>query len=68
MHNGDKTFSDEIRTIAAQCVLSDPEHFTEVVLGKPNAQYYEWILNHDHWGGMLVYSYLIHAFRLQTEI
>lgn len=41
----------ELRNIIAGIVMSDPEKYTEVLLGKSNDKYCEWILKDTSWGG-----------------
>eukprot|EP00271_Cylindrocystis_brebissonii_P022927 TRINITY_DN906_c0_g1_i1.p1 TRINITY_DN906_c0_g1~~TRINITY_DN906_c0_g1_i1.p1 ORF type:complete len:211 (+),score=40.56 TRINITY_DN906_c0_g1_i1:129-761(+) len=41
----------ELRQIIAATIMSNPEKYSDVVLGKPNAEYCEWILNPEKWGG-----------------
>lgn len=41
---------DMLKVIAAT-VASDPEKYCEAFLGKPNAEYCNWILDSEKWGG-----------------
>lgn len=41
---------DLLKVIAAT-VASDPEKYSEAFLGKPNAEYCNWILDTEKWGG-----------------
>ena len=37
--------------VVAAAIMSDPETYTEAVLGKPNDEYCRWILKPESWGG-----------------
>ena len=41
----------ELRELIASVILSDPAEWDEAVLGKTQADYAEWILRSDSWGG-----------------
>lgn len=41
---------DMLKVIAAT-VASDPQKYCEAFLGKPNAEYCNWILDSEKWGG-----------------
>ena len=41
---------DLLKVIAAT-VASSPEKYSEAFLGKPNAEYWHWILDPEKWGG-----------------
>lgn len=38
----------------AATVASDPEKYSEAILGKPNEDYCAWIMNPEKWGGLLL--------------
>jgi hypothetical protein len=46
------------RRLIAETVAGDPETFSEAFLGKPNAEYCEWILQPSKWGGAIELSIL----------
>nr|XP_020633577.1 ubiquitin thioesterase OTU1 isoform X3 [Pogona vitticeps] len=48
----------EMRNLIAQIVASDPESYSEAVLGKTNQEYCEWIRREDTWGGAIEVSIL----------
>ena len=54
LYGGDTSLASEVRHLAANCILSDPETFNEAVLGKTATDYCDWLLNPSHWGGMFV--------------
>ena len=41
-----------LRTVVANTVLSNPETYSEAMLGKPPADYATWIQKSESWGGM----------------
>ena len=49
----DRAGGGELRAVVAAAVLADPEQFCEAVLGKPPAEYAEWIKRDDSWGGAI---------------
>ncbi|KAH0618901.1 hypothetical protein JD844_018433 [Phrynosoma platyrhinos] len=48
----------EMRNLIAQIVASDPESYSEPVLGKTNQEYCDWIRREDTWGGAIEVSIL----------
>uniref|UniRef100_UPI00398E7B09 ubiquitin thioesterase OTU1 n=1 Tax=Pristiophorus japonicus TaxID=55135 RepID=UPI00398E7B09 len=52
------TCSPEMRNLIAQIVASDPNSYTEAVLGKSNWDYCNWIQQSDTWGGAIEISIL----------
>ncbi|XP_072419735.1 ubiquitin thioesterase OTU1 isoform X1 [Chiloscyllium punctatum] len=48
----------EMRNLIAQIVASDPDSYTEAVLGKSNGDYCNWIRQEDTWGGAIEISLL----------
>ena len=51
--NQDRAGGGSLRAVVAAAVLADPEQFCEAVLGKPPAEYAEWIKREDSWGGAI---------------
>ena len=47
----DVSFADDIRQLAATCISENPHVYNEAFLDRSNAEYCQWILNKDHWGG-----------------
>ena len=43
----------ELRELIASVVISSTDEYNEAVLGKPPAEYAEWIMKADSWGGAL---------------
>lgn len=41
----------EMRRLIAQIVASDPDFYSEALLGKTNQEYCDWIKRDDTWGG-----------------
>lgn len=48
----------EMRRLIAQIVASDPEFYSEAILGKTNQEYCDWIRRDDTWGGAIEISIL----------
>ena len=49
----DRAGGGALRAVVAAAILADPEQFCEAVLGKPPAEYAEWIKRDDSWGGAI---------------
>ncbi|XP_015108358.1 ubiquitin thioesterase OTU1 [Diachasma alloeum] len=64
----DPTCSDFMREIIATAVASNPEEYSEAILGKPNSVYCEWILKADSWGGAIELSILSKFFGLEIAV
>ncbi|RZC27275.1 Ubiquitin thioesterase OTU1 isoform D [Glycine soja] len=69
----DKKKAAELRQVIAATVASDPQKYCEAFLGKPNAEYCNWILDSEKWGGAIELSILadyygreIAAYDIQT--
>ncbi|KAM4860881.1 ubiquitin thioesterase OTU1 isoform 1-T1 [Thomomys bottae] len=48
----------EMRRLIAQIVASDPDFYSEAILGKTNQEYCDWIRRDDTWGGAIEISIL----------
>lgn len=48
----------EMRRLIARIVASDPDFYSEAILGKTNQEYCEWIKRDDTWGGAIEISIL----------
>ena len=48
----------EMRRFIAQIVASDPDFYSEAILGKTNEEYCDWIKRDDTWGGAIEISIL----------
>lgn len=48
----------EMRRLIAQIVASDPDFYSEAILGKTNEEYCDWIKRDDTWGGAIEISIL----------
>jgi len=55
-----------LRQLAADVIRSDPENYSEVVLGRPREEYIKTILNPKSWGGAIELA--IFASHYRTEI
>jgi ribA/ribD-fused uncharacterized protein len=54
-----------LRRVCADKIASDPETYSEAVLGMPNAAYCEWITNPFNWGGEVELGILASHFDLE---
>ena len=50
----DSVTVQELRELVAGIILSDPDKFSTVMLGRSNEHYAEWIMKGESWGGMCV--------------
>lgn len=57
-----------MREVIASVVGSDIEKFSEVFLGKPNADYCNWIMGKDAWGGAIEVQILAEYFQVQIVV
>ncbi|XP_055966543.1 ubiquitin thioesterase OTU1 [Sorex fumeus] len=49
----DPACAPEMRRLIAQTVASDPDAYSEAILGKSNREYCDWIRRDDTWGGAI---------------
>ena len=49
----------ELRELVAGIILSDPDKFSTVMLGRTNEEYAEWIMKGESWGGTYVHMSII---------
>jgi len=57
-----------MREVIASVVGADTEKFSDVFLGKPNAQYCKWITGKDAWGGAIEVQILAEYFQVQIVV
>lgn len=57
-----------MREIIANAVAADPNEYSEAFLGRPNAEYCEWILKSDAWGGAIELSILSKFYGLEIAV
>lgn len=62
----DDQIGKSMRKIIAETVASDKQHFDDAFLGKSNADYCNWILDDNNWGGAIELSILCKYY--ETEI
>lgn len=62
----DDQIGKSMRKIIADTVASDKQHFDDAFLGKSNADYCNWILDDNNWGGAIELSILCKFYK--TEI
>lgn len=58
----------DLRKVVAEAVAADPEIYSEGFLGRSNADYCEWILKPDSWGGAIEVSVLVKHFGVEIAI
>jgi len=63
--NRDKASANELRQLVTGFVMSDPENYNEIFLGKTPSEYCEWIMQNSSWGGAIELSILAKAFSLE---
>ncbi|ELT95674.1 hypothetical protein CAPTEDRAFT_154633 [Capitella teleta] len=57
-----------LRQLIARVVSSDHKTYTEVFLGKPNAEYCAWILDDQTWGGAIEVSILCKYYSVEIDV
>ena len=57
-----------MREIIATTVSSNPEDYSEAMLGKPNQEYCEWIMKPNSWGGAIELSILSQFYGLEIAV
>ena len=59
----DSATVQELRELVAGIILSDPDKFSTVMLGRSNEEYAEWIMKDESWGGKyaIYYSYVVYG-------
>lgn len=57
-----------MRSIIAESVAANPEEYSEAILGRPNAEYCEWIQKTDSWGGAIELAILSWFYGLEIAV
>ena len=57
----DSVTVQELRELVAGIILSDPNKFSTVMLGRTNEEYADWIMKGESWGGMYIYYNVVYA-------
>lgn len=57
-----------LREVIAQHVSNDKETYNEAMLGKPNADYCEWIRKSASWGGAIEVSILSNYYGIEIDV
>lgn len=57
-----------LREIISQHVSNDKDSFNEAILGKPNAEYCDWIRKADSWGGAIEVSILSNYYGVEIAV
>lgn len=60
-----RSAADDLRSVIAGYVASDPENYSEVMLGKPNPEYCRWIMQKTSWGGAIELSILSQTYGVE---
>jgi ubiquitin thioesterase OTU1 len=64
----DKNSSSLMRELVAATVKSQPEMYSEALLGKPNKDYCKWIQQDDSWGGAIEIAILSSYYGLEIDV
>lgn len=64
----DTTLPPYMRKVIAEVVASDTSKYCDAFLGKPNAEYCEWIQLPNSWGGAIELSVLSNFFGLEIDV
>lgn len=62
------SFAPFMRKVIAETVAGDPEKFCEAILGKPNADYCQWIQDDKSWGGAIEVSILSEYYGIEIAV
>ncbi|KAJ5555510.1 hypothetical protein N7461_003980 [Penicillium sp. DV-2018c] len=62
---GDMDTMVELRSIIASSIQSNPEEYTEAILGQSPDKYCAWIQNEDSWGGAIELKILSEYFNIE---
>lgn len=57
--------SSQLRTIVAECILSNPARFNKIILEQSPEDYVQWILLENSWGGAIELGILAEWFDVQ---
>ena len=60
--------ADSMRQLVAAAVRDDPVTYNEVLLGKSNKEYCDWILDSTSWGGAIEVSILSQHFEVEIDV
>lgn len=65
--NGSVTVQ-ELRELVAGIILSDPDKYSTVMLGRTNEEYAEWIMKGESWGGAIELSILSESYETELHV
>lgn len=57
----------ELRRVCGEAILSDPETYNDIVLGRSNNDYSNWIMKKDSWGGAIELGILSKYLKIQIN-
>lgn len=64
----DTDIGSNLREVIAQTVSNDPQQYSDAFLGKPNAEYCDWIRLPSSWGGAIEVSILSNYFGIEFAV
>ncbi|VDI21883.1 ubiquitin thioesterase OTU1 [Mytilus galloprovincialis] len=64
----DLDYAPSIRQLIAGVVMSDPQTFSDVFLGRSNSSYCKWIMKDDTWGGAIEISILSKYYDVEIDV
>lgn len=64
----DTEIGSYLREVIAQHVSNDKETYNEAMLGRPNAEYCEWIRKSASWGGAIEVSILSNYYGIEIDV
>nr|CAD7201636.1 unnamed protein product [Timema douglasi] len=64
----DLTCAPFMRQIIAEVVATEIDNYSSAILGKPNAEYCQWILKPDSWGGAIELAVLSSFYGLEIAV
>lgn len=64
----DVSNAGKLRQVIAKVVSTDPDTYSEAILGRPNKEYVRWIMNSDSWGGGIELAILSEHFLTEIAV
>jgi ubiquitin thioesterase OTU1 len=58
----------DMRGLVASAITSQPEKYTNAVLGRPCSEYVEWIMKDESWGGGIELAVFSELFQLELDV
>ena len=60
--------STELRELAACIIMSNPDKFSSVLLGKTNTDYTQWLLKSESWGGGIELTVFSEHYKVELDV